>query len=88
MINLGHQGLNRLPEATKNRIADVVAHFYQLHPANDVTSIILLTHDTERFESVLEQLESWQALRQESALELIDRLNTSLKEELLASRTP
>jgi hypothetical protein len=88
MINLGHHGLNRLPEETKGRIADLVAHFYRINPASEVTSIILLTHHTEDFDSVLEKLEAWRSLRQESAIELIDQLNTSLKEELLASRAP
>lgn len=84
MINLGHEGLNRLPEATKERISAIIANFYSLNLHHEVTSIILLSYCVPRFFFILEELESWQSEPPGRAVELVNQLNLSLVRDLRA----
>jgi len=82
MINLGHPGLNQLPEATKNRISEIIAYYFHSPARLKVASNILMSFYVEELDSTLVQLEEWQYICQISptkAQSLINDQNSKLQ---------
>jgi len=71
MINLGHQGLDSLPEETKDRICEIFAAYYRLDPNNLVVDIIIWGYYMKTLNQALDDLSKWQSFLITSTLDEI-----------------